>query len=339
MLLIRPVCQNDIADLLELAGKAGDGMTSLPRCEQSLLEKIVRSENSFVEGPGSAEDYFLLVMEDSEKQKVIGTSAVYSRTGARQAFYGYRQMTISHFSHSLQRQVRSELLHLTNDYTDCSEVGTLFIDPAYRGNGRWLAQARYLLMAQFPYRFAPYVIAELRGWLDDNGQSPFWEAIGQHFFQMEYAEADRLCGIGSNQFITELMPKYPIYTSMLPESARAVIGKPHRDGSAAMALLLKEGFQYENMIDIFDGGPMLRARVDSLRSVRAMKRGAARLAAGKLETVPSLIATSYIENFRAVYQPLIVSNDDELYLEAHSLEALSARSGDQLRYIAGESLS
>ena len=338
MLFIRPVCQNDIADLLELAGKAGDGMTSLPRCEQSLLEKIVRSENSFVEGPGSADDYFLLVMEDSDKHKVVGTSAVYSRTGARQAFYAYRQMTISHFSHSLQRQVRSELLHLTNDYTDCSEVGTLFIDPAYRGNGRWLAQARYLLMAQFPYRFAPYLIAELRGWLDDNGHSPFWDAIGQHFFQMDYAEADRLCGIGSNLFITELMPKYPIYTSMLPEAARAVIGKPHRDGTRAMALLLEEGFQYENMIDIFDGGPMLRARVDNLRSVRAMKRGVAREAAGRLESVPSLIATSHIENYRAVYQPLVVSNDNEIFLDAGTLNALAVRNGDQLRFIQEEKL-
>jgi arginine N-succinyltransferase len=38
-----------------------------------------------------------------------------------------------------------------------------------------------------------------------------------------------------------------------------------------MQLLLDEGFEYENLVDIFDGGPLVRARVERLRSVEAMQ--------------------------------------------------------------------
>ena len=47
---------------------------------------------------------------------------------------------------------------------------------------------------------------------------------------MSFQEADEFNAIHGNQFIADLMPKHPIYTAMLPESARAVIGLPHPVG-------------------------------------------------------------------------------------------------------------
>src|SRR3546814_14367205 len=55
-------------------------------------------------------------------------------------------------------------------------------------------------------------------------------------------EADEFNAVNGNQFIADLMPKTPIYTAMLTDSARSVIGMPHPNGRAAMRMLETEGF-------------------------------------------------------------------------------------------------
>ena len=331
MLVIRPVKKSDLEDLFRLAEMAGSGMTTLPADKKVLAQNIAVAEDSFGRMSSADDDYFLLVMEDTTKNRVVGTSGVYARTGSRQAFYAYRLMSVTHYSHSLNRQSRSGLLHLTNDYTDNSEVCTLFLDPAYRGNGHWLSRSRYMLMALYPQRFASDVIAELRGWLDDDGESPFWNAIGAHFFGMTYDEADRMCSRGSNQFITELMPKYPIYTNLLSESARASLGRPHRATRRAMDLLLEEGFSYENLIDIFDGGPLVRGQIDRLKSVRAARQ--AKVILGQDAGDKSVIlANRTLDKFRLVYEPGKIA-DEEIAVTDEVARALGLQEGDQMMMI------
>jgi len=331
MLVIRPVNRNDLDDLFRLARLAGRGMTTLPADKKVLAQHIAVAEDSFSRVMGDRDDYFLLVMEDTQCNKVVGTSAVYARTGNRQAFYAYRIMPVTHYSHSLDRELRSSLLHLTNDYTDSSEVGTLFLDPEYRGNGHWLSRSRYMLMAQYPQRFAADVIAELRGWLDDKDESPFWNAIGAHFFGMSYDDADRLCGQGSNQFITELMPKYPIYTNMLSESAINALGTPHKATRRAMELLLAEGFVYENLIDIFDGGPLVRARIDQLKSVKAARQARVTISNLQQES-PVLLANCSLADFRLVFQPAGFAAGS-VSVTAEVAAALGLNEGEQIMMI------
>src|SRR3546814_3937191 len=91
--------------------------------------------------------------------------------------------------------------------------------------------------------------------------------VAGRFFGMTFQEADAFNAIHGNQFIADLMPKHPIYTAMLPESARAVIGMPHPNGRAAMRMLEKEGFQQGDYVDIFDGGPTMVVQTDQVRSL------------------------------------------------------------------------
>jgi len=332
-LIIRPSELRDVDDLYVLAQKAGQGLTSLPPCKATLEAKIEKSIRSFTRTTSDPEDSFLLVMEDLDRQKVVGTAAVYGKTGIRQAFYSYRLISVTHHSHSLNKQVRSELLHLSNDYTDCAEVGTLVLDPDYRGNGHWLSRSRYLLMGQFQQRFSPYVIAEMRGWLDSNGISPFWESLGRHFFEMSFDEADHLCGIGSNQFITELMPKHPIYTSMLSPEAHAVMGKPHDDTVRAVELLKAEGFEHDKMIDIFDGGPLLRANIDKLVSVK--NRFSRRITTDAItgeHTAECMLANSSLENFRVLLGDITI-NDSEAQLSPEQIAALQLERGHDVHLL------
>jgi arginine N-succinyltransferase len=85
---------------------------------------------------------------------------------------------------------------------------------------------------------------------------------------MGFQEADAFNAVNGTQFIADLMPKTPIYTAMLPESARAVMGLPHPSGRAAMRMLENEGFAHENYIDIFDGGPTVSVATDQIRTIR-----------------------------------------------------------------------
>jgi arginine N-succinyltransferase len=149
-------------------------------------------------------------------------------------------------------------------------VGGLFLHPA---SGRaasaccWRAAA-ICSSSSTAQRFADRVLAELRGVIDEAGGSPFWDAIAGRFFGMNFQEADAFNGAHGTQFIADLMPKTPIYTAMLPESARAVMGVPHPSGRAAMRMLEQEGFTGDFYVDIFDGGPTMAAATDSIRTVR-----------------------------------------------------------------------
>jgi arginine N-succinyltransferase len=185
-----------------------------------------------------------------------------------------------------------------------------------------------MLMATAPARFNERVVSELRGVVSADGVSPFWEAVGRHFFRMDFSEADRLSATTDNQFILDLMPQHPIYVDLLPEAARAAIGQCHRDGEGARKLLEWEGFTFANVIDIFDGGPLMNVKRDNIRTLREARF--VRLAAAT--NVPSgrraLIATSEPAGFRCVAARAATA-DGVAQVDAASLGALGLKEGDQ----------
>ena len=94
------------------------------------------------------------------------------------------------------------------------------------------------------------------------------EGLGRHFFRMDFAEADRLSATTDNQFIMDLMPRYPIYVDLIPTEAREVIGRCHSDGVGAYKLLQWEGFEFDRTVDIFDGGPLVAAQRRHIRTIQ-----------------------------------------------------------------------
>src|SRR4029450_4204869 len=87
-------------------------------------------------------------------------------------------------------------------------------------------------------------------------------------FAMEYSTADYLTGIGQKSFVAELMPRYPVYANLLPDSARAGIGEVQGERGAARTLLEQQGFRYEGYVDIFDAGPTVECFRDDIHAVR-----------------------------------------------------------------------
>ena len=115
------------------------------------------------------------------------------------------------------------------------------------------------------------MLAELRGVIDEAGGSPFWDAIAGRFFGMSFQEADAFNGAHGTQFIADLMPKTPIYTAMLPESARAVMGVPHPSGRGGDADARARGLQRRRLYRHFRRRPDHVGRRPT-RSARSAKR-------------------------------------------------------------------
>jgi arginine N-succinyltransferase len=260
---LRLVSPSDLDSLVQLAKHASFGLTTLSPNPDRLAKRIEQS---------IAGDAPLLVMVDSSDINVIGTAGLFTRVGNAQTaepFYAYRIERSVHHSASLNVHLEIDVLHLLKMFHGPTELGTFFLHPDHRGcgAGRVLSLSRFLLMALHPNRFERQIIAELRGVNDQSGRSPFWDAIGQHFFQIDFAIADALSA-ADKKFIAELMPTHPIYVPLLPDAAQAVIAQVHPQTAPARQLLESEGFYFSNMVDIFDGGPCLRCDAAAIRTIR-----------------------------------------------------------------------
>ncbi|TAL61484.1 MAG: arginine N-succinyltransferase, partial [Legionella sp.] len=269
MMLFRSANSADLDAIFDLAIQSGVGMTTLPKNKELLKKRLDWSTQSYQKKISTpADEYYFFVLEDLDTHKIVGTSALEAKTGHETPFYSYKLSKRTRMCHSLNIRSDYEVLSLVNDNQGRSELCTLFLNPDYRkhNNGLLLSKARFLFLAQNIDRFAPIVIAEMRGISDENGQSPFWDNIGAHFFHMPFAEADRLTIATNKQFIADLMPRNPIYVKLLSQEAQSVIGKPHQSTVPAMNILLNEGFRFNNYVDIFDAGPTIESPVKEIKT-------------------------------------------------------------------------
>ena len=328
---------SDIDQLMEMSVDVGVGMTSMPADRTTWERRVSNSCHSFAlenVQQGTEETYFM-VMEDTEKKRLVGTTAVYSGVGGEQPFYSYKVSKLIKFSEQLGINVQSEVLFLVNDHTGAVELGSLYLQPDMRrdGNGRYLSRCRYLLLADFPQRFSDTVIAEMRGWLDENKNSPFWVHLGEKFFGLAFDNVDYHSAIKGTQIISDLMPKYPIYVDLLPTEAREVIGKPHTDSLPALKLLAKEGFRYRGYIDVFDGGPTVSCELAEIATVQAsvetVLAGESKIDSGDL----FMISNCCLDNYRIIRSHIRIDDDGSVFLPQESVENLQLRSGDKLRYV------
>jgi len=335
MFVVRPARLDDLDGLQALAKKAGNELTTLPDHRPSLQKKIEASIEAFACIKRTDDKHtYLLMLEDLSTGKIAGTSSLIVGVGLDKPFYSYKILHQTQVSYEPQMRVDTELLQLSNDFVGATEVATLFLDPDYRRDklGKLLAKARYMLMAAHPDHFSEIVISEVRGWLDKNGNSPFWEAIGRHFFGMDFKTADEINGQGNSQFISDLMPKFPVYTALLPERAKKVIGKPHDGALAAIHLLEQEGFRFSGSVDIFDAGPAMEVPRNLIRTVRLSQKGPlSGVVEGEGHDPLHLAANPDLKHFRVVMTN-VVEGSSGLWIPSNAAKALEMKMEDTLLY-------
>lgn len=337
MNLIRPIEPRDFPALVRFAHESGHGFTSLPKHDAQLQSKIDRAEVAFHDGPNAKGGAgFLFVMEDADSGEVLGTSGIEARVGIEDALYHYHLSRVVHSSRELDIHNTVDVLTLCNDYSNATEICTLFLTGAARArhNGYLLSRFRFLFMAQRPQLFADTVIAEMRGRSDSEGRSPFWGWLQKHFFSMDLADAVHRVGMGQKSFIAELMPRYPVYVSLLDDDAQATIGQVHDDTAPALKLLQREGFGWRGYIDPFDAGPTVEAQRDAIATAARSCELRVQVVA-RVSGPTSLITNTRQAAFRAVLMPA-QQGDNILNIDDATARALDVCSGDPVRVASME---
>ncbi len=330
MIIVRAVRLEDIDALWQLIEQSTYGLTTLQISKEQLSERVELSNFAFTrktEKP-SGEPY-VFVMEETTTAALVGLSCIFSKTGGYEPFYSYRRVSESNYCEALGKAIDIEALHLEKIHDGPTEIGSLFLLPEYRGQGRGrlLSLARFVFMSAHPKRFVQEVIAEMRGVMSDDGHCPFWEAIGKHFFEMDFPQADTLSTI-NKRFIEDLMPHYPIYTNLLPEATQAIMGQVHPNTRPALAMLEAEGFHKVDLIDIFDGGPVVSCRLDRIKAVRRTRR----CSLAKTEAQPhgkAMILASIAGGFRSLIE-VATGKDDAISIGEQAADALKLKVGDSL---------
>ncbi|KEI70396.1 arginine N-succinyltransferase [Endozoicomonas elysicola] len=347
MIVIRPIHEQDREVLWQIANQTGAGFTSLQPNRPMVDNKLAWALTSFKQAsqknsykkdasdPEHKNALYLFVMEDTQTGQVVGTAGIESAVGLDSPWYNYKVSKQVHASQQLNVYTMVDTLMLCSDHTGFSELCTLFLLPDYRHskNGAFLSKSRMMFMAAFPELFAEDLFAEMRGYCDDQEVSPFWEALGRHFFAVDFAEADRQSTV-DKAFIAELMPRHPIYTNLLPDEAREVIGITHESTTPARHLLESEGFHYTGYVDIFDAGPLLEARVKDVRSVRESRQYKVKIVdSNTTDQRRWLMANNELENFRCIMGNLSYEGLEFVKITKEQASALNLEEGQLLRVV------
>jgi len=329
MIIVRSVRPEDINEITMLAKETGFGLTTLipDKCYiKNIIDKSIESFHS------EADDgrYFFVLEVDG---RVVGTSAIAAKPGKETPFYTYKIVN-RHQVYSPKNITNDyKFIQLVNDFDEETELCSLFLSPNYRNkvNGYLLSYVRFLYIASNLEKFTDTIFAEIRGVSNDNGRSPFWEALGRKFYCMDYAIADKLAGLGDKAFIQALKPEFPIYLNLLPKEAQAVIGAAHPNSQPAVELLKKQNFTYDEYIAIFDAGPTYTSKTQDIKIINKAQTYNIKTIEGKSdnEGKPFMIAT-LSSDFKASYQNVVFLDDNNISLSEKVANALNVQRGDQV---------
>ncbi|HDR9807886.1 arginine N-succinyltransferase [Burkholderia cenocepacia] len=336
MIVVRVVQTGDVDALVSLAQETGPGLTTFKPDRDALAARIERSRRTLEGRAAPGEAGYFFVMEESKTGDIAGVCGIETQVGLEQPFYNYRVSTVVHASQELGVWTRMSALNISHDLTGYAEVCSLFLSPRYRtgGVGGLLSRSRFMFIAQFRDRFPERICAELRGHFDEDGTSPFWRAVGSHFYQIDFNAADYLSSHGRKSFLAELMPRYPVYVDLLPQDAQDAVGLTHRDTLPARKMLEAEGLRYQNHVDIFDAGPVLECHVNDLRTVResVVVPVAIGVPDARDDAPRSLVSNTSLGDFRVGVAPGVVANGS-FVLSADDAAALDVKAGDPVRVL------
>ena len=338
MFVVRPAELTDIDALESLAAGTMPGVHTLPKTRDKIAASVERSIASFaahVDIP--SEESYLFVLEQQATGAIVGTAAIFASAGSNGTYFSFRNDVIQQVSRDLNISHSVHALTLCSELTAYSQLSGFYLSNRSSAGleAGLLSRARLLFAVLAPHRFGDRFFVPLAGITDKNGQSPFWEALGRKFFKMDFLDAEKVIGGARNRtLIVELMPHYPVYVPLLPGDAQAAMGQIHPDGELAFNLLTEEGFEADDYIDIFDGGPILQAHKNSLRSFSgSMMRRVAHAEPGSSSDlmVTYAVAASSEQNFRAITVACpSVEASDAVHLPQAVQDALMVAPGDSV---------
>jgi arginine N-succinyltransferase len=299
--LLRPATLDDLDVMEKLSKAATFTIRTLKPDRARLAARVERSILAFAGNePLNGDELYHFVLEDLQAGRVVGTSGIVASAASNGRFYCFRNEFLAHGSEELGITNREHTLRLCEDLSDHTLLSSFYIEPEYSNTlaPQLLSRGRLLFIRNHPQLFAERIGAENPGLSDDAGNSPVWDALGHRFFKMPLPEAELLTGGRSKSFIAELLPRMPIYVSLLSKEAQWAMGQLHPDAELPFGILAAEGFDVDSYVDIFDAGPIAEARVAMLRTVVSALNVALRGDAG-VSGEACLVANMERAGFRA----------------------------------------
>ncbi|HEV8051774.1 MAG TPA: arginine N-succinyltransferase [Parachlamydiaceae bacterium] len=335
MIIIRPITEKDAEAFINIAFTAGIGMTSMPKNRKLLEKRINDSINAFKDPSSNNTGTYLFVLEDLESGVIGGTCGIAAKTGVHSpiSFYDIKKQE-QHNGIGVPNKIVSTL-HVSHHTNHWSEICSLYLMADYRHSGiaRLLSLSRFLFIAAFPERFEPMIFAEMRGQVDENQISPFWEGVGKHFVDMTFEALMHLRDEGIHD-LSQAVPMYPIYIDLLPRNVQEAIGTVHEKTKPALYMLIQEGFAHSSEFDICDGGPKIEAATKNIRTIQESQLGTIAEITQEIETTPLFILSNATIDFRACYSPIRKLPAGGLVIPAEVAKALKLKVGDKVRYVS-----
>lgn len=316
MHFVRPANPNDIDDIALLIKHNAVRVTTLPEQHEVIASQVALSQqslNSKVERrqPRS----FVFVLQNQTTNEVEGICAIDSHAGNGYPFYNYRMEDLIHASPHLSVHQRIPVLYLSHELTDTTVLRSFALKSGLQNDKAkfLLSISRLMFIARYRAWFSDQIVTELQGVLDHDGQSPFWDSLGRHFFKMDFASADKLVGVNSKTFIAEVMPQHPIYVPLLSPAAQAAMQQVNHKVKGTYQLFTEQGLKTTRFLDIFDGGPVLSGMTDQLPGVLNYQAcSVQQLTLDSAQTL--LVSTGEPQNFKCWY----LDSDALPYWQQHS---------------------
>lgn len=335
MYIIRPITEKDAEDFVSIAFHAGIGMTSMPKNREVLLELVANSINAFnkeIHSPGR--ERYLFLLENTDTGEIVGTCGIAAKTGLLRPLYFYRVETHYKNPSFISTPQKIPIMRVVRYDRAPTEICSLFLLHKARvgGLGKLLSLSRFLFIATHPSRFDKIIYAEMRGYIDSNNISPFWEGFGRHFVDIKFEELMHIRDMESID-VSQALPAHPIYLNLLPKEVKESIGKVHSATVPALQMLIQEGFSLTEEVDVFDGGPKIEAETKEIATIKQSKISKISEIVDKFsEEEHHLISNERLSGFRACLGTVKVKDDHSVILDKETAHALQVEIGNFIRY-------
>lgn len=334
---IRPIQKQDLPSLQQLVQSMKIGMASLPNNTSLLKKRIQTSIKAFqASTPPLIDQYYLFVLINPKTNKIAGVSGILNKTNTQKNAFFYEKNFKQFGDKALNIHNNLPTLKLKQEKKPFCELCSLYLSDKIRkkNHGKLLSWCRYLFIHTFPKRFNSQIIADLRGFRNNQLLSPFWENIGKNFTNLSLHQADTMKTFGNIDFIKNLFPKEIIYTPLLPSKVQTTIGNVYHHTKPALNLLLKQGFSYSNYINLLDGGPILKANIKNITILNNTKQSSISefLTLKELENSHSYLLANHSLNFRACISYIYEFKDGSVGLLKNVARTLNLGIGSKLTY-------
>ncbi|MCG8419176.1 MAG: arginine N-succinyltransferase [Proteobacteria bacterium] len=334
MFIVRQSSPDDLEQILEVAKHLNS--VNLPASKEHLTASLNRSSQAFEETVEPSEREYLFVLEEVARRRIVGASMIYAQHGTKRSPHVYfTVLKDERYSETIDRYFVHEALRLGYNYDGPTEIGGLILLPEYRGGtarlGKLLSFVRFVFVAMHRSGFRDQIVAELMPPLEPDGTSVLWKHLGKRFTGLRYQEAD-LLSKDNKEFVRALFPHSIIYTALLPEKVRQMIGQVGPNTRGVEKMLRRLGFRYAKQIDPFDGGPHFKADTDDISIVRDTHQVTVKSISDADASRPwAILAVEQDQGFRATGARVIPDPDNgAMGLTEDVRRALGVEAGDQI---------